>query len=125
MSEPERWVSGLQPVREVIRVHRDGTRKVLVEEGQKPKLEAVARFARDQGIPVERVPRATLDRLSGGAAHQGVMAVAPPLELASSEALLSDPEPARDRPGRSAGPPKFRGGHPERRGHRGRSPHLG
>lgn len=91
MSEEERLVSGLQPAREAIRVHRDRIRRVLVESRSQPKLEAVARFARDQGIEVERVPRATLDRMSGGAAHQGVIAVAPPLELISAEALLADP----------------------------------
>lgn len=90
MSDKERLVSGLQPAREAIRVHRHRVFRVLVDERAQPKLEAVARFARDQGIPVERVPRATLDRMSGGAAHQGVIAVAPPLLLGSPDALLED-----------------------------------
>jgi 23S rRNA (guanosine2251-2'-O)-methyltransferase len=91
MSDEERLVSGLQPAREAIRVHRDRVRRVLVEDRNQPKLEGVARFARDQGIVVERVPRATLDRMSGGAAHQGVVAIAPPLTLQSAESLLADP----------------------------------
>lgn len=90
MSERERLVSGLQPAREAIRVHQGRVTRVLVDDRNQPKLEGVARFARDQGIVVERVPRATLDRMSGGASHQGVIAVAPPLLLRSPGALLEE-----------------------------------
>jgi 23S rRNA (guanosine2251-2'-O)-methyltransferase len=44
-----RLVTGLQPVREAIRVHGKGLERVLVEKGAGPQIEAVARFATDRG----------------------------------------------------------------------------
>lgn len=76
--DKNRLVVGLQPVREVIRVHKERVFEVLIENGGSPRLEAVQRFASDQGAPlIRRVPRAELDRLSQGAVHQGVAAWAP------------------------------------------------
>ena len=72
----------MQPVREAIRVHRDAIDEVWVQQGDQPRWEAVARFARDQGIKaVRRLPRSALDRKSKGTRHQGVLALAPPLQL--------------------------------------------
>src|SRR5450432_1780847 len=72
---------GLQPVREAVRAHGDKIEQVMVEEGDQPQLEALARFARDQGSPVTRVPRADLDRRARGVRHQGAMALVPELRL--------------------------------------------
>jgi 23S rRNA (guanosine2251-2'-O)-methyltransferase len=86
-----RLVLGLQAVRAAIRARRDRLGAVLVESDA-PRLEAVARFARDQGVPrVEVVGRATLDRLSAGVQHQGVAAFAPNLDLTPFETLKHDP----------------------------------
>ena len=52
-----RLVTGLQPVREAIRVHGAKLEKVLVEKDAGPQIEAVARFATDRGANVERVTR--------------------------------------------------------------------
>lgn len=82
---------GLQPVREAIKRHRDALIEVLVDERSQPRLEALARFARDQGAPVRRVPERELDRLSRGVHHQGVAAYAPPLTLTPLQTLLDDP----------------------------------
>jgi 23S rRNA (guanosine2251-2'-O)-methyltransferase len=90
LPEP-RLVLGLQPVREAIRRHREALTEVLVDARPQPRLEALARFARDQGAPVRRVPERELDRLSRGVHHQGVAAYAPPLELVGLESLLDDP----------------------------------
>ena len=62
-----RLVLGLQPVREAVRAHGGKVEQVLVEEGDHPQLEALARFARDQGIAVTRAPRSDLDRRARGA----------------------------------------------------------
>lgn len=72
---------GLQPVREAVRAHGGKIEQVLVEEGDHPQLDALARFARDQGASVTRVPRAELDRRARGVRHQGAMAVVPELRL--------------------------------------------
>ncbi|HMJ09907.1 MAG TPA: RNA methyltransferase [Polyangiaceae bacterium] len=91
-SEEGRLIAGLQPAREAIRAHGPRLRRVVLADEPGPRLEAVARFAHDQGVPrIERTSRAELDRLSGGATHQGVLCFAPPLELLPLETLLQDP----------------------------------
>jgi len=76
-----RLVFGLQAVREAVRAHGDRVERVLVERGGGPKLDALARFARGKGIPVEATPRSELDRRSVGGRHQGALALAPDLAL--------------------------------------------
>jgi 23S rRNA (guanosine2251-2'-O)-methyltransferase len=80
MSDTERLICGLQPVREAIAAH--GTKlRVLLEENDAPKLAAVARFAKDRGADVSRVRRVELDRIARGVRHQGAVAFAPLLVL--------------------------------------------
>jgi 23S rRNA (guanosine2251-2'-O)-methyltransferase len=76
-----RLVVGMQPVREAIRVHGSHIDKLFVMHGDAPRLARLERFAIDQGLTVSRVSRGELDRLCGGARHQGVAAHAPPLRL--------------------------------------------
>lgn len=79
-------ICGLQPVREAIRKHGAQLSRVVVEsasERQAPQLEALARFARDQGAPVERLARSELDRMARGVRHQGAIALAPGLRVVS------------------------------------------
>lgn len=93
MPADERLVAGLQPVREAIRAHGSRLARVLVDDRRMPRLDAVARFATDQGVPrVERVARRELDRLSEGAQHQGVLAFAPPLALCQPASLWAEPQ---------------------------------
>jgi 23S rRNA (guanosine2251-2'-O)-methyltransferase len=81
--EGARLVCGLQPVREAIRAHGAKLSRVVVEADSRdaPQLDAIARFARDRGAPVERVSREQLDRLARGVKHQGAVAFAPALRL--------------------------------------------
>jgi len=86
-----RIVCGLQPVREAIRAHAASLDRVLVEAAKDaPQLEALARYATDQGAKVERVTRGDLDRLSKGARHQGALALAPELRLQELADLTLD-----------------------------------
>lgn len=62
-------VYGRRPVLEVLRAGRP-VERLYVAEGARGLSELVA-LARQQGIPVHRVPREKLTRLCGGAAHQG------------------------------------------------------
>jgi 23S rRNA (guanosine2251-2'-O)-methyltransferase len=87
-----RLIVGLQPVREAIRVHRYSLQRVALEEKESPTLDALARFATDQGVPeVLRVARAELDSWTDGAQHQGVAAFGPELTLRPLEDILSEP----------------------------------
>ena len=81
-----RMVYGLQPVREAIRAHGDKNARALVDVSSKP-LEALARFARDQGIKVETVSRARLDKETKGGMHQGAILFAPQLRLLAVEEI--------------------------------------
>src|ERR1041385_788903 len=86
-----RLILGIQPVREAIRVHGARLGQVLVERGpgDKGRLDALARFATDQGVAdVVRVDRRDLDRTSGGVHHQGAAAWAPELALVPPEVVL-------------------------------------
>lgn len=89
-----RMIVGLQPVREAIRAHGSRLERVLVESSSppNPQLDAVARFAKDQGAPVERVPRAELDRLARGVRHQGTMVFAPELRIHRLDSLELGPK---------------------------------
>jgi 23S rRNA (guanosine2251-2'-O)-methyltransferase len=87
-----RLVFGLQPVREAVRVHGKNLGRVLVERDAGPKLDALARFARDQGAEVELVDRFELERRTKGGRHQGVAALAPELRLVPLDDLVTEPE---------------------------------
>ena len=85
-------MAGLQPVREAIMAHGSRVTRVSIEHGDNPRLEAVARFAGDHGIPeVTREPRALLDALTEGTVHQGVVAWAPQLSLLPFAELIGEP----------------------------------
>ena len=91
LTEKNRLVVGLHPVREAIRVHREQLSQVLIDARPISRLNAIERFARDQGVTgVERVSALELDRVSGGVQHQGVIAIAPPLRLVELDVLVQD-----------------------------------
>jgi 23S rRNA (guanosine2251-2'-O)-methyltransferase len=80
-------------VREAIRRHGRALHEVLIDARPSPKLEALARFANDQGVArLERLERAELDRLSHGVAHQGAAAYAPELELVELATVMARPD---------------------------------
>lgn len=87
--EPGRLVAGLQPVREAVRAHGGTLLRICIEKGDNPRLEALARFANDQGKPAERLTRREIDRLSGGVRHQGALCWAPELPLVPFASLYA------------------------------------
>ena len=82
-----RLIFGMQPVREAIRARGKELTLVLVQSGASPKHDAIARFAADQGIRVERASRADLDSRTRNGFHQGVLAIAPEVALVELDAL--------------------------------------
>lgn len=85
-----RLVLGIQGAREAIVAHGKALGRVIMEQRREPapQLDALARFARDRGITVETTSRSTLDRLSQGERHQGVIVEAPPLPILPLAMLL-------------------------------------
>lgn len=85
-----RWIVGLQPVREAIRARGKNLPRVMVEASASPQLEALARFAKDQGANVVRVQRDELDKVAKGAKHQGAAALAEELALVELAEMTVD-----------------------------------
>jgi 23S rRNA (guanosine2251-2'-O)-methyltransferase len=77
-----RVVTGVQPVREAVRVHGAALTRVLIDDREGPLLAGLFTFAQGRGAKVERVARRELDRLAER--HQGAVAIAPALKIATS-----------------------------------------
>jgi 23S rRNA (guanosine2251-2'-O)-methyltransferase len=86
--EPE-WVAGRNAVVEALRAHLPVT-AVYVAEGTERdgRLREVFRTAAERGLSLLEVTRVELDRLTGGAVHQGVAARVPPYDYAHPDDLL-------------------------------------
>jgi 23S rRNA (guanosine2251-2'-O)-methyltransferase len=83
------WVAGRNAVVEALRA-RMPVSAVYVAEGAERdgRLREVFRVAADRGISLLEVSRGELDRLTGGAVHQGLAARVPPYEYAHPDDLL-------------------------------------
>ncbi len=79
-------------VHSVVAALREGKRQIerlyLSRDRNDSRIHEVHRHARERGIPAQFVPAATLDRLAGGAHHQGVAAVAAAAAYAGLERIL-------------------------------------
>jgi 23S rRNA (guanosine2251-2'-O)-methyltransferase len=70
-------LAGPHAVLEAIRAGRRTLHRIYLARQEKgDAIQAILREARDRGVPVIVRPRGDLDRLAGGAAHQGVVAEA-------------------------------------------------
>lgn len=87
-----RILAGVQPVREAIRVWGKQVAWVYLQKGT-PRLAGVESLAASQSIPVRWVDRGELDSLAKGTYHQGVLALAPELELTELELVLQGDAP--------------------------------
>jgi 23S rRNA (guanosine2251-2'-O)-methyltransferase len=87
-------VYGALPVLEALRAGGRRIERIVIAEGAKhERLREIIEAARGIGIPVRREPRASLDRLTSRANHQGVVAVASATTYADEEELLSSLSP--------------------------------
>ncbi|MDR6226981.1 23S rRNA (guanosine(2251)-2'-O)-methyltransferase RlmB [Desmospora profundinema] len=94
------WVMGRQPVREALVAGRQ-TEKLLVAEGVhrgKGGIGPLMELAKEQGVPVQTVPRRKLDQLAQGGNHQGVMAQVASHDYASVEELFRHAEERGEAP---------------------------
>ncbi len=88
MTDSDRLVVGVQPVREVLRVHGSAVKRTFVQRDS-ARLAGLVRLATSVGAPVSEVSRQELDGMCKGAQHQGVAALAPDLALQSWPTILS------------------------------------
>jgi 23S rRNA (guanosine2251-2'-O)-methyltransferase len=84
-------VEGRRAVLELLSVGRRTVRKVLLVEDQDPsaQLDRIEELAARMRVPVETVPRARLETQARTESHQGVVALARPVEPVSLEDLCA------------------------------------
>lgn len=74
-SSTDTRVYGLIPVIEALRAGKRQIEQITIAEGTKDaRLKELLDLARQNGVPIHRLPRFELDRSVGGAKHQGVVA---------------------------------------------------
>lgn len=90
------WVIGRNPVLEALQAGLP-VRRAYVADGveRDDRLRDILRYAADHGIALLQATRSELDRLTHGAAHQGVALQLPPYEYLHPDDLLAQ---ARDAP---------------------------
>jgi 23S rRNA (guanosine2251-2'-O)-methyltransferase len=81
-------VVGRNPVVEALRAVVPATRLLIVAGPGDARIAEARRLAQQQGIPIADVPPGELERLSGGAPHQGIGLAVPPYEYAHPEDLI-------------------------------------
>jgi 23S rRNA (guanosine2251-2'-O)-methyltransferase len=83
------WVAGRNSVVEALRAQMPVTGLYVAEGTERDgRLREAFALAADRGLSLLEVPRAELDRLTGGAVHQGLAARVPPYEYAHPDDLL-------------------------------------
>jgi 23S rRNA (guanosine2251-2'-O)-methyltransferase len=82
-------IFGVNPVLEALRAAARPIQEITIAAGSKDaRLRELIELARAQNVPVHHAPRITLDRVTGNAAHQGVMARVAAARYADPEDLL-------------------------------------
>lgn len=86
-------VYGLNAVLEAVRAGKRQIETIIILESARPeRVRSLLDLARQQRIPVHRVPRFDLDRNLGDASHQGVMARIAAARYANADDLLTSLE---------------------------------
>lgn len=85
----EHLVAGRNPVKEALKALRPINKIVIAEDLDSRPSREIIDLARRQGIPVIRARRTYLDKIAPGESHQGVVAMASPVEYAEVEDMLA------------------------------------
>jgi tRNA G18 (ribose-2'-O)-methylase SpoU len=87
--DEQNMVYGVNAVIEALRAGKRQVESVTILQSARPdRLKAVLDLARENGVPVHRVPRLDLDRSLGEARHQGVVARIAAAHYADADQLL-------------------------------------
>lgn len=93
------WVAGRNSVVEALRAGIPVTGVYVAEGAERDgRLREAFQLAADKGISLLEVGRGELDRMTGGAVHQGLAARIPPYEYAHADDLLKAAEDAGEPP---------------------------
>jgi 23S rRNA (guanosine2251-2'-O)-methyltransferase len=82
-------LSGIHPVAEALRAKHPLDRIMVAQGAGGPRLQEIIDLARRAGVPVRFEPRASLDRLAGSSAHQGVVALGAASKYADLDAAAA------------------------------------
>jgi 23S rRNA (guanosine2251-2'-O)-methyltransferase len=82
-------LSGIHPVAEALRAKHPLDRIVVAQGAGGPRLQEIIDLARRANVPVRFEPRASLDRLAGSSAHQGVVALGAASKYADLDAAAA------------------------------------
>ena len=87
---PDDIVCGRNPVRETLKAGRN-IQKMYVVEGLRDltTVRVLVATAVEKGVPVTQVPRQKLDMVCGGANHQGVALVVPPIPYVDLDEVVA------------------------------------
>lgn len=85
-------LAGIHPVREALKSGRPLARVHLLKGQSGPRIQELVDLAREGKVPIRFEDRAALDRLSGGVAHQGAVALASATGYASLEEVIQGAE---------------------------------
>ncbi len=88
---PEHLLAGRNPVMEALKSGRE-IEKILLLKGAEGSVKKIEGMARDQNIEIQYVQRNALDRMTDGAAHQGVAAFVAGFHYCEPEDLLAAAE---------------------------------
>ena len=87
-------IYGVLPVLEALRAGDRRIERIIIADGARhERLREVMASARRASVPIRREPRASLDRLSGNANHQGVVALIAAALYADETKLLEEISP--------------------------------
>ena len=93
------WIAGRNSVVEALRASMPVSTVYVAEGAERDgRLREAFRIAADGGISLLEVPRNELDRLTGGAVHQGLAAKVPAYEYAHADDLLDRAAEVKEQP---------------------------
>jgi 23S rRNA (guanosine2251-2'-O)-methyltransferase len=90
----ERHIWGVHAVFEALASNRTPIERIhIAREAHSGKLKEILDLARERGVPVRKEERTVLDRLAGGVAHQGIIAISAAMAYADFDVLFKSGKP--------------------------------
>jgi len=80
-------LSGIHPLAEALRAGSAIERILIAQGAGGPRMQEVIDLARKAGVPIRFEPRASLERLAGSSAHQGIVALGAARKYAELDAV--------------------------------------